>query len=293
MALLAIIRDTLRQAVSQVIIFVLLGIAATIVALALFAVGVNEMGRVEIFGEPLNYIETDMAAGLIRTQMISVMFGIGAMLFIFTASFLTTRKLRPGVVELYVSKPVSRTTIMLGRCIGIFLVYYIPAALAIIGVYLTINAKIGASEFNFLNMLGFAALAGLVLTGLCAGFGSLSRSPVLGLLVLSMLWIITPILIPIVQSLSDETVASYTSNERPADDDIYPPERGSTMYYITRMLIFIRRYIILPTLDLHTMAAGAELPGGKIHTWRPLWVALAQAAIGFGIAFYSFNRKNF
>jgi len=313
MTLLAIIRDTLRQAASQIIVFVLLGFAVITIVLAAVGLSCDEdTGKVYLLGseveqeEEVREILRDeegrrLLAYNVRSGIVYIMFFLGPILFIFASSFLTTRNMRKGIVDLYVSKPVSRFGIMLGRIISVFLVYFIPLAISIIGASIVVGAKLDVGVIPFGAMLGISAVMALLFTALSAGLGALTKSPVLALLLLSVMWFTSPAMNLVAGLWKDTSVYGVVDDQEEEAQRVNAfaekpqmPEKGTFLHYLARGTLIIREYIWLPHGDLHDIAVYSVSQNQfKILTWRPLWVALAQIVLGLGVAFVSFGRRNF
>ena len=313
MTLLAIIRDTLRQAVSQVIVFVLLGIAVMTVVFATVGLSYDrETGKAYLLGseveqdeEVKEYFREEegrrLLAYAVRSGVVYIMFFLGPILFIFAASFLTTRNMRRGIVDLYISKPVSRFEIMLGKVIPVFFIYFIPVAISVVGASIVVGAKLDVGVLPFGTMLGISAVMALLLTALSAGLGTLTRSPVLALILLSVMWFTSPLMNQVAGMWKDTSVYGLVDDYEEQDQGVNAftkkpqmPEKGTFLYYLARGTLFIREYIWLPHGDLHDIAVYSEFRNQlRILTWRPLWVALAQTALGLGVAFVAFGRRNF
>ena len=289
MGVVAIIRDTFRQAVSQVVWFVLFGFGILMPLMVMFSISTDPSGNMYLFGELIGDVgNPELVAATIRVEMVGILYGLYAILFIFTASFLATRNMRKGVAEIYLSKPISRGEILLGKFIGTFLVFYIPAIIMIFLTYTVVNSKLGVSGVSCLPMMGFAALAGILLTSLCMGFAYMSNGPVLGLLLLTALWVISPITINALAFFGEEPVVDYGDN---IHGGIFRFDGEDS--FILKATKFFRRYIILPLSDIGNISKGNEIPNAKITTTRPLYVALAQTVLGLGVAYVCFIRRDY
>ncbi len=318
MAFIAIFRDTMRQVVAQTIIFWMIGFVLLLLLIALLVdlpdydkyrewietakqhememrenteKYEREMGipfeKREIVVETKEYWAREQLSDIV-VNFDWVVFLPFSMIFIVSASFLVTRKLAKGTVEQYLSKPVSRFTIFMGRSVAIFMVFMIPAAIALIGVHCILALRFGVAPTTFLCPLAYAAVLGFSITGLCTALGNLTRGPILCIVVFTLLLVLSFVIISALHQTTDGFVAN-NSGEHISDPKIHTP----FLQLLYDLLILVRRYVFIPALDMMFLSNYSHDPDGVVYTWRPLWVGLAQGVLGFGIGALAFVRRDF
>jgi ABC-type transport system involved in multi-copper enzyme maturation permease subunit len=297
MAFLAIINDTVRQACSQVVFFALLGLAVILIILSGLTWGMAPEGnhvRVNLLGMAETTVgDSQEAALVVRTEYTSLWLVGGTLLFALAASFLVTRRFAPGIVELYLAMPVSRVTILAGMSVGIFVTFFAPCMLAIMGVWLVVGLKTGIFARMFLYPLLFNGLAGLSITALAVGLSTITRGALVPTMFLTLVWVTMFFVMPIVQkSYPREPVAVSYLEYGEVDRQYYEEQRSKTPALV-RMTDHWMKYLCPPVVDLESTAVALEYPTGRVLTWRPVYVAIAQTLLGFALAGIWFARKDY
>jgi len=299
MALLAVINDTVRHACAQAMFFVLVGLAVVFIILAGLTWGTEREGgimQVRLFGmieQPVEGIED--AAIVARAVYVGLWLILGTLLFAFSASFMVSRRLAPGIVEMYVSMPVSRLTVLAGMSIGIFLTFFAPCVLAVMGVWLVVGLKTGVFAKTFLYPLLFDGLAGLTITAMAVALSTITRSAMLSAMYLTLVWVSMFFLMPIAEkqwNYEGEMVALSHFEYGEMNKQNYEEQRGRVPALI-KTSEFTMRYLCPPVIDLGRIAAALESPTGGVLTWRPVYVSLAQTLVGFALAGIWFARKDY
>ncbi len=301
MAFLAIIRDTVRHSLAQAVALLMLGLAVLIIVLAGLTWQVSEeYGFVKLvfFGIEKNaeyYASLEEAVPVIRTFYSLMWTVIGSLMFIFAAAFLTTRKLLPGISELYVSLPVSRASILMARATGIYIVYFVPLLLAVSGVWLVTAIKTGVYGPGFIYILLFHGLYGLAITGLAVALGTVGGNPALPILLLTMVTVNVAFVFPFLKKdelLKEPPVATALSDNGERED-VKDARNAEEPPMLLRFAGVSKQYLMPPLGDLTACATALQYPHGRILRWRPVYVALGQAAFGFALALLWFSKKDY
>jgi ABC-type transport system involved in multi-copper enzyme maturation permease subunit len=195
-ATIALIRDTFREAFARKIFWGLFGLSTVMILFFLFLLKIDivegALATVSIFGRSSG--RANDLAKLIR----GVYGGIAAYLYVwgmviavFASSGLIPSVLEPGRIELLLSKPISRTHILLGRYAGNVLVVSCNIAYLVIGVWLIFGFKTGIWEGRFLiaiftTIFIFAVLlAVVVLVGVVFESAALATMITVALMIMS------------------------------------------------------------------------------------------------------------
>jgi ABC-type transport system involved in multi-copper enzyme maturation permease subunit len=200
MKLLALIRMTLRELTAKAT-FIILAAISTLVLLGLLAAVSTETtadGTVlkvfgqqasppgQYFGEVLHAMQAGLASGLFTGI---VLFGI------FATAGVIPDALERGTVDLYLSKPIARWELLLGKYLGAVLSIFINVAYFMVGAWLIFGIKCQTWDSQiilstFTTTFMFACLYALV-----AFIGVLTRNtPVTIILVYLFLFLVGPVL---------------------------------------------------------------------------------------------------
>jgi ABC-type transport system involved in multi-copper enzyme maturation permease subunit len=195
-ATIALIRDTFREAFARKIFWGLFGLSTVMILFFLFLLKIDivegALATVSIFGR------SSGRANDLQKLIRGVYGGIAAYLYVwgmviavFASSGLIPSVLEPGRIELLLSKPISRTHILLGRYAGNVLVVSCNIAYLVIGVWLIFGFKTGIWEGRFLiaiftTIFIFAVLlAVVVLVGVVFESAALATMITVALMIMS------------------------------------------------------------------------------------------------------------
>jgi ABC-type transport system involved in multi-copper enzyme maturation permease subunit len=115
-------------------------------------------------------------------------------LAVFASAGLIPSVLEPGRIELLLSKPVSRTHLLLGRYVGNILVVGLNIAYLVVGTWLILGLKSGVWTPHFLISLVATMFLFAVLLSVVVLIGVLLESTALAVMIPTGLMIISPVL---------------------------------------------------------------------------------------------------
>ena len=98
--------------------------------------------------------------------------------------------LEKGNIDLLLSKPMSRTQLLLGKYLGGILVVFINIAFLIIGTWIIISLKFSYWNFNFTFVIIVITFTFAVLYSVVVLFGILFRSSVPGMMIAYFIFLI-------------------------------------------------------------------------------------------------------
>ncbi len=174
MKIFALISLTFRELVARLTIIILAGISTVIIIFTLLSVSARETPdglTLLVFGNPASApVPADQFAGLVRLSQAGLAGGlfVGIILFgVFATAGVIPDTLDKGTVELFLSKPMARWELLLGRYLGAVavvlanVIYFIGALWCIMGVRLGVwNTAFLLSSFTITFV--FAALFSVV-----------------------------------------------------------------------------------------------------------------------------------
>ena len=276
MKILTLITYTLRELSSKLTLYFLAGISTLIIvflALGLSSQTISGGVVVTLFGAP---ITPPMPSGELETLVTrmqasladGLLFGIVLFGVIATAGIIPSA-LERGTIDLYLSKPIARWELLLGKSLGAVLVVLVNVVYFLGAVWIIFGIKIGVWNFHlvwaaFSITLAFACLYSVVM--LLGVVSQGSALPILGAFL--YLFIIGNIL----QS-REETLY------RISDNGIY---RGllDGLYYLLPQLSALKKNV-------------ADQILGNLPEWKPVVQSLLSGGLLFGFGVALFNHKDF
>ncbi|MBI9073080.1 MAG: ABC transporter permease subunit [Melioribacteraceae bacterium] len=269
--ILILTQFTLREAFSRKIFIMFSGVTLFILAVAalIFSfVSVDDFqGMVNVNGSQLEIF--DKIVEVLKLVIVVPLFGIGIFLAIFSTSSFIPHMLEKGSIDLLLSKPVSRSQVILGKYFGGIAVVFINIAFLILGSWFLIGIKFGNWDPSFLLTIPTIVFAFAELYSLLILIGIITQSSVLAMMLTYLIYfIISPIL-------------SYR-------DNIFSFIESKTTEYILETL-----YYVLPkTQDLSTI--NSELAaGGSVPDWMPVILAFTFIILTIATSITIFSKKDY
>lgn len=221
-------------------------------------------GQEEPFGgeDPLRMIV--IAA---ESAVAGAAYWVGILLALFATGGLIASMMDRGQVDLLLSKPLSRASILGGRLLGVGITVAILTAYLLGMVWLVMSLKTGIWNPRFLLAIGvvfamFAVMYAIVtLVSVWSGSSPLALVATLGLLFVSLVVAIPGL-----------------------PDKLHGPWRE----------VVEALHAALPRFaDVGGRLVPDLARGGPIDGWSHLWASLAFAAVTYAVAFLVFRRKDF
>ena len=192
---------------------------------------------------------------------------VGILLALFATGGLIASMLERGQVDLLLTKPLSRSKILIGRLLGVSVVMLALLIYLLGAVWLVMSIKTGVWNPRFLIAIGIVFIMFMVLyslitiTSVWTGSAPLSLILTFGLLFATLILAIEPL-----------------------RDQITQPGRG----------IVIAFYNVLPKfVDVGAYIVPQLVSGQPVESWSPLVSSLAFGIIAYAGAFWVFRRKDF
>jgi len=276
MPFLSLIYGTIKEAIAKKVLLTIFIIFSAVIILILLVINLDPVEIIPtLMGNDPNF-DFNKFVLWFELQMISQFpFFIIMTLFIVMSSSFMPSILEKGTVELILSKPVSRSDIILGKFTGGVLIVFLALAYLITIIWLIISIKTGIWHISFLASIFWYTIIYAVLYSLIILTGLITKSTVLTLIVNIFL------LFPITGLLSlRESVYQLIDN------------RG-----IEFVLDFI--YYILPKpWDLRSMASEIiegkfSTAGGILIAYQPLITSVIFIVAVLSLSIYYFNKKDY
>jgi ABC-type transport system involved in multi-copper enzyme maturation permease subunit len=227
------------------------------------------MATVSIFGRTLPRMQNvnDLVT---RTQAViaMVLYFAGMALSVFASAGLVSAVFEPGRIELLLSKPVSRTHLLLGRYVGNVLVVAANVFYLVFGSWIIFGLKTGVWGWAFPVSSLCTIFTFSVLLAFIVLLGVLWDSSAVAIMATFGIMIVTPIL------QQRHTIERLLSSE-------WSRDVVRVAYYILPKTSEISK--IIWSLNLHA----------PIESWMPVWSTALFGAVVLALGLWRFQRRTF
>ncbi len=196
---LALIKASFHQALDQKVFWILVGLS-TLVILATASLHFGEDRLSVLFGltsigyrapEATGLSGRDVAGFLTLYTTVMMIPGFGFLLaIIFTAGFIPAL-MRRGLIDVYLSRAVSRRTLVLGAYAGGLLYAFLNVAWFFTGLWIALNVAGLSIGPTFLLLIPLVTAAYAILYAFAAFIGFTLRSTVAAILITLGLWVVS------------------------------------------------------------------------------------------------------
>ena len=175
---------TLREAMSKKVFLFFIGISLIVLVITGIIFSFFNTS-ILIKGEEFNN-----SVSMLQLALISPLSGLCLLLSIFSCSSFIPSMLEKGNIDLLLSKPVTRTELLLGKYVGGLLVVLINILILIFGVWLLIGFKFGYWNIAFLSSSLVITFAFAVLYSIIVLFGVITQGSMSGMMTAYFIFII-------------------------------------------------------------------------------------------------------
>lgn len=270
--ILRIIEYCLREAIARKLFIVLSGLS--FLSLFLFALAMvaytpsAEQGLppdiIQKGWSPIVFVAKSMSAGIA-----SVIFSLGIFVSIFATANLLPNFLEKGTVDLFLSKPISRTQLILGRYFGSIAIITINIAFLVFGFWMIIGLKFDYWNHAILYSIFTIAFAFASLYSMIFFLGVVFKNSI-GAMILA--YIIYMILSPILAQR--ETIFYFINNQT------------------IKTIIDVLYYILPKTSEISGITLSLTL-GDNIQSAQPIITTFIFTIIFIVSSAIVFNNKDF
>jgi len=246
----------------------LLWVFAVVTGLALLSiVGLRALENLEIQGQEIDLRDVD---GLLAEAMLrgydSFMYFLVFLGVLATAGLIPNMLIR-GRSDYYLSKPLSRAQLLVGKTLGIWIVYGGTMIAAVAILYLAAGLSFGLFQGDVLPIIGINLLVFLVWLSVTVFSGIVFGSNAMAVMMAFSIWLAQYLL------SFHEYVSQLTSNQ-------------------TVIVIIDALYYIMPKTGAMSDLS-LEIASGRVTTWLPLWSSLLFAVVLFAVTLTVFKRKDY
>ena len=272
-ATLALVQDTFREALARKIFWGLFGLSTLMILFFLFLLKIDivegALATITLFGRSVNRTQDlDQLVIGAYASIAAFLYTWGMFLAVFASAGLIPAVLEPGRIELLLSKPVSRTHILLGRYLGNVLVVGSNILYLVLGVWIILGIKTNIWKASFLASIATTIFIFSVLLAVVVLLGVLFESAALATMVAVGFMIMSPIL------AQTTTVMKLLSSE-------WSRQLWRGLYYA-----FPKVY------DMGTMTIGL-IKNGHYESWTPVWSSAIFGVVILSSALVIFQRRDF
>ena len=270
--LMALIRDTFREAFARRIFWGFAGCCTALLIFLIFIMRIDvvqgALATITIFGRTMP--STDVQGLVHQTQSVIAMalYFFGMALSIFASAGLVAAVFEPGRIELLLSKPVSRTQILLGRYLGNVLVVAANIIYLTAGSWIIFGIKTGLWGQGFLISSLFTIFVFAVLLAVIVLVGVLWESAAVAIMATFGITIVTLI------------VAQRATLERLLDSEW------------SRNVVRVLYYVLPKTSDISVIIRHVIL-NEPVDSWMPVWSTALFGAAVLTAGILHFRRRSF
>lgn len=263
---------TLREALSRKVFLFFMIISGLVLLTQLIIFAVVDADRlvsaVNSTGDP------DMAGQLIIRMELIVFTFISSLLLllaIFSSASFVPNMLEKGTADLFLSKPISRTQLLLGKYFGGLLVVFINISFLIIGMWLMVSLKFSFWDFSILWTIVYLVFTFAVLNSILVFFGVLTQGSMAGMMTAYFIYLI----------LSPLLAQAYTQIDIWTENQIY--------IYVVKGLY----YIFPKTAELLGSDVINLVSGSGLDDFQPVITSFLFLILMLGFSITLFRKKDF
>jgi ABC-type transport system involved in multi-copper enzyme maturation permease subunit len=269
---IALIQDTFREAFARRIFWGFFGCCTALLLFLLFIMNIDvvqgAVATVTIFGQTSPTRDVEDLVRRTQSVIAMVLYFAGMALAVFASAGLVSAVFEPGRIELLLSKPVSRTHLLLGRYIGNILVIASNILYLVIGSWIIFGVKSGVWGWGFPVSSLCTIFIFSVLLAVLVLVGVLWDSAAVAIMTTFAIMILTPIL------------AQKETLERLLDSET---ERN-----VVRVL-----YYTLPKTSDISVIIRDLITNQPVDSWMPVWSTALFGAVALALGLWRFQRRSF
>ena len=277
MKLTAVITDTIRESLAKKLFLGFTALSLLTILIFIFALKIDvvegALGLATIFGQSTGDTPFDLEKFIFTAEsaIASLLFAGGILISLFATASLFPSMQEKGTIDLLLSKPISRTGIIVAKFLGNLVIVAFNIFFLIFGVWLVLSVKTGIWNIGFLVSGLTITVSYAVLLTILAFVGILAQSTGLSIMITFLVaYAISPILL----LLQEPRILRFFTHQS------------------SRMLIRVLYYIFPKTTELGNLTR-LVVEGKEVTSWMPLWSSLLFGVVVFGATIYLFYRKDY
>ena len=268
----ALIRDTFREAFARRIFWGFFGCCTALLLFLIFIMRIDvvegAIATVTLFGRSAPSTNVQQLVHQTQSVIAMVLYFAGMALAVFASAGLVAAVFEPGRIELLLSKPVSRTHLLLGRYLGNVLVIAVNVIYLVGGSWIIFGLKTDLWGAGYLLSSVYTIFIFAVLLAVLVLVGVLWDSSAVAIMATFAIMIISVI------------VAQKNVIERLLSSE------GSRN--VVRVL-----YYTLPKLSDIAVIIRLVILNEPVGSWMPLWSTALFGAVVLMLGLWKFQRRTF
>ncbi|MFB0519220.1 MAG: ABC transporter permease subunit [Acidobacteriota bacterium] len=277
MKLAAVITDTIRESLAKKLFLGFTALSLLTILIFIFALKIDvvegALGLATIFGQSAGDTPFDLEKFIFTAEsaIASLLFAGGIFISLFATASLFPSMQEKGTIDLLLSKPISRTGIIVAKFLGNLAIVTFNVFFLIFGMWLVLSSKTGIWNIGFLVSGLTIIVSYAVLLTILAFVGILAQSTGLSIMITFLVaYAISPLLL----LLQQPRILRFFTHQS------------------SRVFIQILYYIFPKTTELGNITR-LVVEGKEVASWMPLWSSLLFGAAVFGATVYLFYRKDY
>lgn len=271
-ATLALIRDTFREAFARRIFWGFFACCTLLLLFLIFIMRIDvvqgALATVSIFGNSMASTSPEKLVQQTQSVIAMVLYFAGMALSVFASAGLVAAVFEPGRIELLLSKPVSRTHLLLGRYAGNVLVVSANILYLVLGTWIIFGIKTGVWGAGFLVSSLFTIFIFSVLLSVIVLIGVLWDSSAVAIMVTFGIMLLTPIL------AQKSTIERLLSSEW------------------SRNVVRVLYYALPKTSDVAVIIRHLIL-NQPVESWMPVWSTALFGLVVLTAGLLRFRSRSF
>lgn len=254
--------------------FIMFFIISTLVLLVILGVFVSTdieglIGSIQLKGEKFHGDILSQLSQFFRLIIVMPLYAGGLFISIFSVSSFIPHLLEKGTVDIFLSKPISRPQLILGKYLGGIVVVLINVLYLVVGIWILTGWKFGNWDPAFLSTAFSITFAFSVLYALIIFIGILAQNSVLAMMLSYLIFfVLSPLLV------NREKIAVFFGGK------------------VLSLILDGLYYLIPQTSELGTITsriAGAD----SIESFTPIYVSFAFIILVLAVSIIIFNKKDY
>ncbi len=268
----ALVVDTFREAMARKIIWGFFGCSTALILFFLLIVKIDvvqgAIATMSLFGKTGQAQDMTKMVTNVHAVISNILYGFGMLLAILASAGLIPTIFEPGRIELLLSKPVSRTHILLGRYLGNLLVIAANMFYPVLAVWIIFGIKTGVWTPGFLYSSLLTVFMFGVYLAIIVIVGVQWESAVVATMIT-----VAVIVISIIVNFQSSIQKLLTSEW-------------------SRDVVRVLYYILPKGVDIGKMMTNI-IKSEPIDSWMPFWTTALFGLVCLCGGLYIFEKKNY
>jgi len=270
MIFLTLILNTFREAAAKKIFLGFFAISTIIILVFLFLINVDSVdGMVDMMESSGEEGVKNLVIGF-QVAMINISYLLVITFCLISVASFIPSMLEKGNIDLLLSKPVSRSKIILAKFTGGVILIFISLIYLIGFVWLILSAKSGFWHVPFLYTVFWLTLSFAIIYSLIIFIGLISQSTILSILIsLFLVFIVCPVLY-----VREAAIFTFVTNSA------------------AQFLVNFFYYILPKTTDINQITTDI-ITGEKVKSYMPVISSVLFMLVTLSASIFYFRKKDY